>query len=176
MLAYLRCDEFFLVVAWCDLASLITINLCCHRFLQYDVPRYARCRYLTINSAYCCHPLMDSMKKLIVASSRLRMAELLSLHPGSTTDSRSIKKMLCCCVFVMIDMLSHAITSSPFWIWRKNTLVAVASCNTTSKIYFVFLANDNKIVRSLQYNLHWLALCDTPWYHLLTRCSLITIR
>ena len=63
----------------------------------------------------------------------------------------------------MIDMLLHAITSSPFEIWNKNTLVAVASCNTTCKIYFASLANDNKIVRSLRYDVHWLALCNTTW-------------
>ncbi len=68
----------------------------------------------------------------------------------------------------MIDMLSHAITSSPFGIWCKNTLVAVASCNTTWKICFASLANDNKIVWSSQYDVHWLALCNTTWYHLLT--------
>jgi hypothetical protein len=88
------CDEmiFLLVVAWRDLTSLVAINLRCYRFWQYDVPRYTRCHYLTINSAYCCHPLMDSMKNLIVASSlRLAMVEPLSLHPGSTTASRNIK-------------------------------------------------------------------------------------
>ena len=73
------------------------------------------------------------------------------------------QKMLCCRVFAMIDMLLHAITSSPFEIWNKNTLVAVASCNTTCKIYFASLANDNKIVRSLRYDVHWLALHDTMW-------------
>ena len=109
--------NFLLVVLWRDLASLVAINLCRHRFWGYDVPRYARCRYLTINSAYCCHPLMDSMKNLIVASSsRLAMVEPLSLHPGSTTAFRNIKKMLCRRVFAMRDMLSHAITSSPFGI------------------------------------------------------------
>jgi hypothetical protein len=82
-----------------------------------------------INSAYCCHPLMDSMKNLIVASSsRLAMVEPLSLHPSNTTAFRNIKKMLCRHVFAMRDMLLHAITSSPFGIWRKSTLVAVAFC------------------------------------------------
>ncbi len=83
---------FMLVVAWYDLASLVAINLRRNHFLWYDVPRYARCHYLTINSAYCRHPLMDSMKNLIVASSRLAMVESLLLHPGSTTASRNIKK------------------------------------------------------------------------------------
>ncbi len=73
------------------------------------------------------------------------------------------QKMKCCCVFAMIDMLSHAITALPFGIWCKNTLVVVASCNTTCKIYFASLANDNKFVRSSWYNVHWLALCDTMW-------------
>ena len=72
--------HFLLVVAWRDLASLVAINLRRHRFWPYDVPRYARCRYLTINSAYCCHRLMNSMKNLIVASSRLTMVEPLSLR------------------------------------------------------------------------------------------------
>ncbi len=73
------------------------------------------------------------------------------------------QNMVCCCVFEMIDMLSHAITSSPFGIWCKNTLVAAASCDTTCKIYFASLANDNKIVHSSQYDMHWFALCDTTW-------------
>jgi hypothetical protein len=85
--------NFLLVVAWCNLASHVAINLRRHRFWRYGVPRYARCCYLTVNSAYCCHPLMDSMKSLIVASSsRLAMVEPLSLHPGSTTAFRNIKK------------------------------------------------------------------------------------
>jgi len=84
--------NLLLVVAWRDLASHVAINLCRHRFWRYDVPRYARCRRLAINSAYCCHPLIDSMKNLIVASSsRLAMVEPLSLHPGSTTAFRNIK-------------------------------------------------------------------------------------
>jgi hypothetical protein len=81
-----------LVGAWRNLTSLVAINLCRHRFLPYDAPRYACCRYLTINSAHCCHPLMNSMKILIVASLRLAMVESLLLHPGSTTASRNIKK------------------------------------------------------------------------------------
>ncbi len=85
--------KFLLVVAWRDLASHVAINLRPHCFWRYDVPRYARCCYLTINSAYCCHPLMDSTKKLIVASSScLVMVEPLSSHPGSTTAFRNIKK------------------------------------------------------------------------------------
>ncbi len=88
--------HFLLVVAWRDLASHVAINLRRHHFWRYDVPRYPHCRYLTINSAYCCHPLMDSMKNLIVASSlRLAMVKPLSLHPGSTTAFRNIKN---CCV------------------------------------------------------------------------------
>ncbi len=84
--------NFLLVVAWRNLASHVAINLCRHCFWRYDVPRYARCRHLTINSAYCCHPLMDRMKNLIVASSlRLAMVEPLLLHPGSTSASRHIK-------------------------------------------------------------------------------------
>ena len=54
----------------------------------------------------------------------------------------------------------------------KNTLVTVASCDTMFKKYFASLANDNKIVRSLQYNVHWFALQDTAWSslaHSLTR-------
>ncbi len=86
----MRCI-FLLAVAWRDLASLVAINLCCHHFLQNNVPRYACCCYLTINSAYCCHPLIDSMKILIVASSHLAMVESLLLHTGSTTASRNIK-------------------------------------------------------------------------------------
>ncbi len=39
-------NNMLLVVVWCDLTSLIAINLRPHRFLQYNVPRprYARCR------------------------------------------------------------------------------------------------------------------------------------
>jgi hypothetical protein len=87
--------NLLLVVAWRDLASHVAINLCRHRFWRYDVPRYARCRRLAINSVYCCHPLIDSMKNLIVAlSSRLAMVEPLSLHPGSTTAFRNIKTVM----------------------------------------------------------------------------------
>jgi hypothetical protein len=59
----LPCDamkNIWLVVAWCDLASLVAINLRCHRFLQYDVPRYARCRLFcgqprtSVLKADCC--------------------------------------------------------------------------------------------------------------------------
>ena len=54
--------NILLVVAWYDLASLVTINLRRHRFLRYDVPRP---RYA------CCHLFAASqglpLSKLIVA-------------------------------------------------------------------------------------------------------------
>jgi hypothetical protein len=48
----------------------------------------------------------------------------------------------------------HALT----WDYVKNTLVAIASCDTTCKKYFASLANDNKIVCSSRYDVHWFAL------------------
>ena len=52
--------NIWLVVAWCDLASLVAVNLRCHCFLRYDVPRYARCRLFcgqprtSVLKADCC--------------------------------------------------------------------------------------------------------------------------
>ena len=53
--------------------------------------------------------------------------------------------------------------------YAKNTLVAVVSCYTTCKIYFSssllsrMTIKSFKIVCSLQYDVHWLALCNTMW-------------
>jgi hypothetical protein len=55
--------------------SFDAINHRRHRFLQYDVARYAG----------CCHPRDQQRTKcLIVASSRLAMVRLLSSHASSS--------------------------------------------------------------------------------------------
>jgi hypothetical protein len=88
-----------LVVAWRDLASIVAINLRRHHFLQYDV---LRC-------AFCCYPhdqlllLLSSFdltayKNLIVASPRFAMVESLSLLPGNTAASRSLKNIMSSCL------------------------------------------------------------------------------
>ena len=106
---------------------------------------------------------MDSMKNLIVKSSRLAMVESLLLHPGSTTASRNIKKWYvvtssqweaCSCAQLPHSLLGYDV---------KNALVVVASCDTRCKKYFTSLANDNKIVRSSRYDVHWFALRNTTW-------------
>ena len=107
---------FLFVVAWRDLASLVAVNLCRHRFLRYNVPRYTCCRYLTINIAYCCHPLMDSIFFFDCCVLASCYGRITVVAPRQYDCFPQHQNMLCCYVFAMIDMLSHTITSLPFGI------------------------------------------------------------
>ena len=110
---------FLLVVAWRDLASLVAINLCCHRFLRYDVPKYARCCYphdqqcLLLSSFDWMHEIFACC---ILASGD---GWITVVAPRQYDCFPQHQKILCCCIFAMIDMLLHAVASSPFLIWRK---------------------------------------------------------
>jgi len=89
-------------------------------------------------------------------------------------------------VFAMRDMLSHAITSSPFGIWRKNTLIAVASCDTTHKIHrfsrewelnLSLIAIRRAMARSSRYHVViGRSLAQAIRWKMYYCCSLITIQ
>jgi hypothetical protein len=113
LLAYSRWDEFLLVVAWRDLASLVAIN---------NQPSSSS--LLAIRRTKVCSLLLSHNQQRLLLSSfdgqheKFDCCVVLTSRDGRTTAVAprqydcfpQHQKMLCPLVFTMRDMLYHAIT------------------------------------------------------------------